>query len=104
MTSGMRWIRAWAILACVGGVGGCAPAGSLGGSLGESHDWHGYFYENVLVNDAPAVSAAFTSAQACVAAMRQYTLDAPRWAGFACARDCSAPGAGYLADCREVER
>jgi len=75
---------------------GCSPS--------SDHDWYGYYYENVMINGAPATSRPFSSAQACLAAMRDYTRNASRWAGFACARGCTQQANGFLSDCAAVVR
>jgi hypothetical protein len=96
MMSGLRVRRLWAAVACVSTVTGCSPS--------QSHDWQGYYYENVLVNTEPTVSEAYPSAQICLAAMHDYYRNAPRSAGFVCARGCPEPKDGYTADCQEVAR
>lgn len=70
----------------------------------QDHDWYGYFYENVMVNAAPATSRPFASAATCLVAMRNYGRKASRWSGFACARDCRQQPNGVLTDCSEVVR
>jgi hypothetical protein len=88
----MRWLCA--ALACVAALSGCSRL--------QDPAWYGYYYENVMINNAPAVSRPFPSATACLAAMRGYTRNASRWAGFACARGCQQQNNGILTDCAEV--
>ena len=104
MTSGLRERRIWAALACCTAVAGCSPSQGQAWPS-QSTSWQGYYYENVLVNSEPSVSGNYyPSANACLAAMRDYTRNAPRSAGFACARGCPDPKDGYITDCREVAR
>jgi hypothetical protein len=86
----------WAALAFLSVVAGCSPS--------QGHDWQGYYYENVLVNSEPSISDPYPSAQLCLAAMRENFRNAPRSAGFVCARGCPEPKDGYVSDCKEVAR
>ncbi len=82
-----------------------AIAGLLCGcSSSSDQDWYGYYYDNVMINGAPATSRPFESAPACLAAMRNYTRNASRWAGFACARGCTRQTNGFLTDCTAIVR
>ncbi len=97
------WLRQAGLAAvCLGAVSGCSATES-GWQAWQSSDWYGYYYENVMVNAAPAVSKPFATAQQCLAAMRAYTQNSSRWTGFACARGCLPHKKnGALTDCIEV--
>ena len=86
---------------CVGAVSGCLPADSWWQNW-QSGDWYGYYYENVMVNDAPGMSKPFASARQCLTAMRAYTRNSSRWTGFACARGCVPHKNGAVTACDEV--
>ena len=88
--------RSGLALAALGLLWGCSPS--------QSQDWYGYYYENVMINGAPATSRPFASAQSCLAAMRDYTRNASRWSGFACAQGCTQQTNGFLTDCKAVVR
>jgi hypothetical protein len=94
MTRILRNRRRSVVLACAVAMCGCSPS--------QGRDWYGYYYENVMINAAPAISRPFSSPQACLAAMRAYTRNASRWAGFACARGCVHQQNGFLSDCAQV--
>ncbi|EGD57931.1 hypothetical protein Y88_3261 [Novosphingobium nitrogenifigens DSM 19370] len=75
------------------------------GGCSDTRTWHGYFYENVLVNGAAELSVPYPDARSCLAGMRAYMTKAPPNSGFACARGCPEPmSGGIIADCREVVR
>jgi hypothetical protein len=97
MTSDRRRRRICATLGAVACVAAAASCSRL-----QDPAWYGYYYENVMINNAPAVSRPFPSARACLAAMHAYTRNASRWSGFACARGCQQQNSGILTDCAEV--
>ena len=96
MTNRWFWCRAVAALAGASWVWGCSPA--------RSHDWYGYYYDNVLASAAPHLSPPYPSADACLAAMRDLSRHAPPSASYACARGCPAAQDGYFTDCKDVVR
>lgn len=96
MIRDMQSWRCGLLFALLGLLSGCTRA--------DNGTWYGYYYENVMVNQAPAVSRPFGSAPACLASMRNYTRNASRWAGFACARGCSQLQTGFVTDCEAVAR
>jgi hypothetical protein len=77
-------------------VGGCAPS--------DSDTWRGYYYANVLSNDAPLTKGAYADGPQCVAAMQTMLRHAPTTANFTCGRGCKAGNGGAVSDCTEVAR
>jgi len=94
------WSRRAGLVVVLLGTGCSQVESVLPGSRSDA--WYGYYYENVMVSTAPAMSKPFSSAKECLASMRAYTSTSARWTGFACGRGCSAPKDGAVSDCAEV--
>jgi len=95
------WRHAGALALIIGMASGCSPAGGSWQPW-QSDAWYGYYYDNVMVSTAPAISRPFASAQQCLAAMRAYTRTSANWTGFACGLRCSPAKDGAVPDCGEV--
>ncbi|MDE1915149.1 MAG: hypothetical protein KGJ57_06980 [Sphingomonadales bacterium] len=77
-------------------------AACTGCSGSASHDWHGYYYSNVLTSGPAQVHGPYDSSSSCIAAMRPLLRHAPGTANFTCARACHADSDGSLETCEEV--
>jgi hypothetical protein len=97
-----KYLRMRPLLVVLGVVGLTCVGMEAGCSRFQDPAWYGYYYENVTVNAAPAISRPFSSAKACLGAMRRYTRNASRWSGFACARGCRQQTSNLVTDCSEV--
>lgn len=94
------WSRRAGLVVVLLGAGCSQVESVFPGSRSDA--WYGYYYENVMVSTAPAMSKPFSSAKECLAAMRAYTRTSARWTGFACGRGCSPRKDGSVSDCAEV--
>lgn len=79
-----------------------AACASCSGS--SSHEWHGYYYGDVLSHAPAQVHGPYESAPRCIAAMQPLLRHAPTTANFICARDCHAASDGSLETCEEMAR
>ncbi len=96
-----RWLMCAGLLVLgTGGMAGCSPVTGFW----QSNTWYGYYYENVMVSTAPAMSKPFASAGQCLTAMQAYTRKSATWTGFACARGCTVQKDGIVTDCAQVVR
>jgi hypothetical protein len=73
-------------------------------SSSDDDAWRGYYYANVLSNDAPLVNGPYGDGPQCVAAMHAMLRQAPSTAGFTCAHGCRTASNGVTSDCKEAMR
>ena len=101
MPGRLLWTRVGIVALGMGVLAGCSPVEKWW-QRWQADEWYGYYYDNVMMSGAPAMSRPFASAAQCMASMRDYTRTSSRSTGFACARGCTAHKDGTVTDCAQV--